>query len=66
MDRFDAWCVEVDTLCRRHLACSWSDLSGDLDPLERGFADGLSAAAFVAEFKTKYDLEWSTPLDRVS
>lgn len=26
---FDDWFREVDTLCQRHLLCTWHDLCGD-------------------------------------
>jgi hypothetical protein len=31
---FGEWVQSVDLLCRAHLACSWADLCGDVEPLQ--------------------------------
>ena len=55
---FDRWAHTVDTLCRRHLACSWADLCGDPVPLDTAFAAGETPLGFVRWFAQKFDLEW--------
>lgn len=55
---FDDWVREVDGLCRKHLRCSWAELAGDIDPLERGYRAGDSPRQFVEWLAAKYDLTW--------
>ena len=58
MTSFDEWALAVDGLCREHLACTWHDLCGDVDPLRAAFDTGLSPIAFVRWWAEKYDLRW--------
>ena len=58
MAAFEAWSGEVDALCLRHLACTWRDLCGDREPLERSFEDGDTPLQFVRWWAEKYDLFW--------
>lgn len=68
MWHFVDWCVEVNRLCRTHLACTWHELAGDSEPLARAFNDEQTPAEFVQWVQEKHDLTWLTPLeaDRVS
>jgi len=59
---FDEWAMEVDRLCRAHLACSWNDLCGDKEPLERSYRCEESPEDFVRWWTQKYDLEPLKPL----
>ena len=58
MTNFDDWALTVDALCRRHLACSWHDLCGDMTPLKAAFEAGDSPLTFVRWWSEKYDLDW--------
>lgn len=63
---FDEWAQRVDALCRTHLACSWDDLAGDREPLERGFEWGQTPLEFVQWLTEKFDLIWiDEPVRRV-
>ena len=61
---FDEWAASVDELCRRHLVCSWKDLCGDLDPLERSYEMGDTPLTFVEWWAEKYDLHWVDPTNQ--
>ena len=58
MTTFDQWARDVDALCVKHLCCTWADLAGDPEPLERGFASGETPMQFVQWLTEKYDLAW--------
>lgn len=58
---FEEWAKAVDVLCRRHLVCSWHDLCGETDVLERSHAMGDSPLGFVEWWAEKYDLHWVDP-----
>ena len=58
---FDEWTQNVDLLCRAHLACTWADLCGDMEPLKAGFDSGQTPLEFVHWFADKYDLHWIEP-----
>ena len=60
---FEHWILEVDRLCRAHLACSWNDLCGDIAPLRSAFDVGEHPLQFVRGWAEKYDLEWNDALD---
>lgn len=57
MSDFDEWCTQVDALCRIHFKCSWTDLCGDMEPLQRGY-EWLTPLGFVEFWADKYDLDW--------
>lgn len=61
---FDEWAQAVDVLCRRHFACSWDDLAGDLEPLRNSFGMGETPREFIEWLARKFDLIWtdSVPL----
>lgn len=58
MTTFDQWKGEVDALCVKHLCCTWADLAGDPDPLERSFASGETPEQFVQWWAEKHGLTW--------
>lgn len=58
---FDEWAQAVDVLCRRHLVCSWHDLCGETDVLERSYEMGDTPLRFVEWWAEKYDLTWVDP-----
>lgn len=60
---FDQWMLTVDRLCLAHLACSWNDLCGDLEPLRSAFDVGEDPIQFVRWWADKYDLALMAPLD---
>ena len=47
MTTFEQWARDVDSLCVRHLCCTWADLAGDSEPLERSFTSGETPMQFV-------------------
>ena len=53
---FEEWAAAVDALCRRHFAASWSDLAGDLEPLQRAFESAETPDGFVRWLAEKYGL----------
>ena len=58
MGTFDRWARDVDVLCVKHLCCTWADLAGDPEPLERSFASGETPIQFVQWLAEKYELTW--------
>ena len=56
---FDEWATSVDELCRRHFACSWDGLAGDLHPLQNSHASGETPRQFVEWLARKFDLIWA-------
>ncbi len=55
---FDEWAQAVDVLCRRHFACSWDDLAGDLEPLQASYEGGETPRQFIERLARKFDLTW--------
>lgn len=55
---FDEWFQQVESLCVSHLACTWSDLCGDTEPLRSAFEHGDTPTSFVQAWAEKYDLQW--------
>ncbi len=60
---FEEWFKEVDTLCQRHLLCTWHDLCGDEPPLRQAHEMGDTPMAFVEWWAQKYELVWVDPTD---
>ena len=58
MTAFEQWARDVDTLCVKHLCCTWADLAGDLEPLQRSFTSGETPMHFVQWWAEKYGLVW--------
>jgi len=58
MTTFEQWAHDVDALCVKHLSCTWVDLAGDREPLERSFAAGETPLQFVEWWAEKYGLVW--------
>jgi hypothetical protein len=58
MTTFEQWSRDVDALCVKHLGCTWADLAGDPEPLQRSFAAGESPTQFVQWWAEKYGLTW--------
>ena len=55
---FDEWAKAVDALCLRHFACSWDDLAGDLEPLQRSYESGDTPRQFIGRLARRFDLVW--------
>lgn len=55
---FDEWLQQVEFLCVSHLACTWNDLSGEVEPLRTAYDAGDEPLAFVHAWAEKYDLMW--------
>lgn len=55
---FDEWFQQVESLCLSHLACTWSDLCGEAEPLRLAYDAGDEPLAFVLAWAEKYDLQW--------
>ncbi len=60
----DSWVMEVQTLCEKHLACTWNDLCGEMQPLEDHHALGEEPKAFVLWWSEKYNLTWFDDSER--
>ncbi|MCC7043454.1 MAG: hypothetical protein IT183_06310 [Acidobacteria bacterium] len=58
MTTFEQWARDVDVLCVKHLCCTWADLAGDSEPLERSFTSGEMPRQFVRWWAEKYGLVW--------
>lgn len=58
MTTLDQWSRDVNLLCVKHLSCTWADLAGDLEPLERSFSSGETPMQFVQWWAEKYGLVW--------
>jgi len=56
MRAFIDWEDDVEALCKQKLGCTWDDLCGDPEPLERAFSAGQTAEEFVLAWAEKYDL----------
>jgi hypothetical protein len=61
-ETFESWAASVDQLCVNHLACSWAEFAGDVEPLQSAFNDGESPEQFVVRIRDKFDLIWLRPL----
>jgi hypothetical protein len=53
---FAAWSQAVDDLCLRHFCCSWDDLCGEREVLERAYVSAETPQQFVSWFGEKFDL----------
>lgn len=56
---FDEWAKAVDVLCRRHFACSWDDLAGDIEPLQASYENRERPRQFIESLARKFDLTWT-------
>jgi hypothetical protein len=55
---YGTWVMDVQTLCLKHLGCTWDDLCGERQPLEDHYALGEQPKAFVLWWSEKYNLTW--------
>ena len=55
---FEEWAEQVDAVCTTHLAGSWADLSGEIEPPRAAFDAGENPLQFVRWWAEKYDLMW--------
>ena len=55
---FDTWVMNVQTLCVKHLGCTWDDLCGEMQPLEDHYAFGEQPKMFILWWCEKYNLTW--------
>lgn len=55
---FEEWVAQADAICMSRLACSWSDLCGESEPLRAAFDAGENPVQFVLWWAEKYDLMW--------
>lgn len=63
---FDAWARAVNGLCLHHFCCSWDDLCGEREVLERAYVSAETPLQFVTWFGKKYDLTWAESIPLLS
>ncbi len=61
---FEDWKALVETLCMRHLKCTWHDLCGEEQPLRQAYEMGDAPLTFVEWWAEKYDLYWVDPTNK--
>lgn len=50
------WKGKVNELFLRRVCCSWQDLCGDIEPLEKAYAQGETPEEFVARYVRRFGL----------